>query len=499
MGFSSFIFKLLAKEQHRKYTNMKSSALIDQSKTLKQILKKGGGAKFAKKLQINEDWSYDVFSKKTPITDYEVIEPYINKISQGELGVLTEGRPKYFSITSGTTSGTKYIPLTKKMLFFQIGAIKELLLLYAYQKNYYNISTQTGMMFIQGSPKLNYLNRIPFAKLSGITARHVPFFLKKNRYPSMKTNCIENWSEKIKKIVQETHNKDMRVIGGIPPWVMTYFDELLRFKGATKIKDVFPNLMLYIHGGSGFEPYKRAFLNTSGDIDTLEVYPASEGFFAYQDVLNDNSMLLLTRHGVFYEFIKLIDFQNKKFDRIPLEGVELNIDYVLIVSTIAGLWAYNTGDTVRFVSKNPYKILFSGRASQYCSTFGEHVIEKEVQEALNLSLDKFGGSVIEFTVCPRVSDRTKLSRHEWFVEFRSKPIDLVGFEKSLNSTMMKQNPYYKDLVDSGVISPIKLFIVKIGGFNAYMKSIGKFGGQNKCPHLSNNSKIGDFLLKKHVK
>ena len=297
-------------------------------------------------------------------------------------------------------------------------------------------------------------------------------------------------------IAKETIGKDLRLIGGIPPWVITYFDEVLKKTGAQNIKHIFPGLKLYIHGGTNFAPYRNTFLNLCDNVDTLEVYPASEGFFAYQDDIDDSSLLLLTNHGVFYEFIRSSDFAANKIYRIPLEGVELNTDYVMLVSTISGLWAYNTGDTIRFVSKNPYKIKFSGRAKQYCSAFGEHVIEKEIQTALNKALSVFGGSISEFTVAPKITP--KPARHEWFIEFRDAPANLSDFEKLLNTEMELQNIYYKDLVSSGVIAPLKMFVVKEGGFNEYMKSIGKFGGQNKCPHLSNNRIIVDFLFQNYV-
>ncbi|MAZ58083.1 MAG: hypothetical protein CMP56_01555 [Flavobacteriales bacterium] len=351
MGLSSFLLKWLAKKEYKKYSLNKQCAIKNQTDIFNKIMLRGRGSEFWKQKKIPNIKKYNQFQSLLPISDYESIRPFISQISNGEKNILTKGMPLYFAITSGTTSGTKYIPLTKEMLAFQTQAIKELLLLYSYQTNNYNISPNVGMMFVQGSPNLQYLNKVPFAKLSGITARHIPFFLKKNRYPSMKTNCIENWAEKIDAIVQETYNKDMQIIGGIPPWVMTYFEALLSFKNKKSLQEIFPNLMLYIHGGSGFGPYKKAFFNMCGTIDTLEVYPASEGFFAYQDDLNDPSMLLLTNHGVFYEFVELADFQAQKMNRIPLEDVQLNIDYVMIVSTIAGLWVYNTGDTIRFTSR----------------------------------------------------------------------------------------------------------------------------------------------------
>ena len=338
-----------------------------------------------------------------------------------------------------------------------------------------------------------------FNKYRDKTGGLIPFYLKKHRYPSMETNSISPWDKKINMIVEETIDKDMRVIGGIPPWVITYFEALLSRAKKTSVKEVFPGLQLYIHGGTSFDAYKKTFLSLCGEIDTLEVYPASEGFFAYQNDLNDKSLLLLTNGGVFYEFIPLEDFKKQNFNRLPLEGVSLGVDYVMVVSTVAGLWAYNTGDVVSFVSINPYKIVFSGRAAQYCSAFGEHVIEKEVQSALVEALRCCGGQVSEYTVCPKIEKKSQLSHHQWFIEFKKTPNNLSHFEKKLNNEMKNQNIYYRDLINSGVISSLKLVSVKNGGFNNYMKSIGKFGGQNKCPHLSNKRKIADFLLKHNEK
>ena len=495
MGISYYFLKFAAKKNEKKVALNTTRALCDQNKVFKQILKEGCCSLFGKNHNIKKTNSYSDFSRNLPISSYENYKDYISLISMGKKNVLTSGLPDYFAVSSGTTSGTKYIPITKKTMRFNTQAVSELLLLYAKQTNNYNLSFNSAMMFIQGSPELNYFNKMPFAKLSGISARHIPFFLKKFRYPSMKTNSIECWDKKIKAIVKETFNKNLRVIGGIPPWVITYFEALLKYTSNSLVKNIFPNLTLYIHGGTGFDPYKKSFFNICGKIDTLEVYPASEGFFAYQNVLDDPSLLLLTNHGIFYEFISLEDFNRGDKARIPLEGVQLNIDYILIISTVSGLWAYNTGDTVRFVSKKPYKIVFTGRASQFCSAFGEHVIEKEVQVALVGALDFFGGSISEFTVAPKINKTPNNSYHEWLIEFKKAPKNISKFEKLLNEIMCDQNIYYRDLIVSKIIKPLKISLVKSGGFNEYMKSIGKFGGQNKCPHLSNNRDIAIFLYK----
>ncbi len=498
MSFSKYFIKYLAKRAYKKTQINAFSALENQHKIFKKILSLGGDSLFSQKNPILKNCNYHNFREQIKLNTYEDLRPYIELISLGKKNILNSEKVKYFAITSGTTSGTKYIPFTESMMTYQTGAIKELLLLYAYQTGNYNLYKKK-MMFIQGSPKLGLYNKIPFGKLSGITAHHIPFYLRGRRLPSMKTNSISPWVQKIKAIVDETRLQDLGIIGGIPPWVINYFEALLKKTGKKTVKCVFNNLSLYIHGGTDFSVYKKAFLDICGKIDTLEVYPASEGFFAYQNNIEEKELLLLTNHGVFYEFIKLSDYVKDKYSRVPLEGVELNTEYVMIISTICGLWAYNTGDTVEFKSKFPFKIVFCGRATQFCSAFGEHVIEKEVTTAINETVSVVGGVVSEYTVCPMISDSTQQSYHDWYIEFSSLPKNISEFKKLLNLNMEKQNPYYKDLIKSNVIMPLRLNIVISGGFSKYMKFIGKFGGQNKCPHLSNNRDIGDFLLKNYVK
>jgi len=497
MKLSNYILKYLARKEHKKVKTDAGKAIELQQKTFKKIINLGSNSLFAKTKKIDSKVNYDKFKRLVAVSGYESFRPFVEKISKGNPNVLTKEKVLYFAATSGTTSGSKYIPLTSRMMNHQTSAIKSLLLLYAHQTGQYSF-INSKMMFIQGSPSLSYYNCIPFGKLSGISALHVPFYLKKNRLPSMETNLIKPWSKKIEAIVKETKNENLEIIGGIPPWVITYFNALLKQTKRSSVKSVFKNLSLYIHGGTDFSVYKKLFFNLCGEINTLEVFPASEGFFAYQNVLNEPDLLLLVNSGVFYEFIELCDYNKNILNRVPLADVRININYVMIVSTVAGLWGYNTGDTVRFTSTSPYKILFSGRASQYCSTFGEHVIEKEVSSAINSAINKFGGSVREYTVCPKLLDGPGRSHHEWFVEFDNKPNNMSGFSSHINLIMKKQNIYYKDLIESGVIGSHKIHIVHSGGFVEYMKSIGKFGGQNKCPHLSNTREVGDFLYEKYV-
>ena len=493
MGFKKFVVKILAKRNAKAIKHFSDNAIDDQLALFKYLNSVLILTEYGKEHKNEKNDSISDFQKKIPIIGYEDIIPFIDKIAIGKENVLWKGFPKYFAKTSGTTSGVKYIPLSKEMLKIQIRSTKEALLLYAHQTKNYNL-INGKMMFIQGSPVVSFYKKIPCGRLSGIVANYVPGFLQKNRLPSKKTNCIQDWHEKINQIVHETKKKDLRLIGGIPPWVIMYFERLLNVCGAQNIKEIFPNIGLYVYGGVNFKPYKNTFNKLVGKIDYLELYPASEGFIAYQNNYQAEDMLLLTNHGVFYEFIETLDFiNNHKPKRLWLKDVQLNVDYVIILNTCAGLWGYNIGDTIKFTSINPYKIIITGRLQHFISAFGEHVINNEVEAALSVALQKHGGGVIGFTVCPNVSPELGLPGHDWFIEFNQEPYNITEFTKDLDMGLRSQNIYYDDLVSAGIIRPLKIIKLKRNSFNNYMQSIGKLGGQNKCPQISNNRKIGNYL------
>ena len=494
MGLKKYIVKFLANQNKKKIQAVCNNAIDDQKKTFKHLTSVLSHTEYGKKYNIVSDVSIYDFQKKIPIADYEKKSSFIDRVANGEKNVLWKGLPKYFAKTSGTTSGVKYIPLSKEMLNIQIRSTKEALLLYAAQsKNYSLINGK--MMFLQGSPVVECYKKIPCGRLSGIVANYVPGFLQKNRLPSMKTNSIEDWGLKLKGVISETRDQDLRLIGGIPPWVIMYFEQLLDACEKKSVKDVFPNLGLYVYGGANFRPYKNTFKKLTGKIDFLELYPASEGFIGYQNDYTKPDMLLLTNHGIFYEFIETSEFLNKKkgWKRVWLKNVKLNTDYVIILNTCAGLWGYNIGDTIKFTSIDPYKIIITGRVQHFISAFGEHVINHEVEVALAFATKKHNVEIIGFTVCPEASPKEGLPGHEWFIEFGKNPHDFNEFIKDLDFSLRGQNIYYNDLVKSGIIRPLKITQLKRGSFNNYMKSIGKLGGQNKCPQISNDRKIGDYL------
>ena len=463
-----------------------------QQKVLRKLIKKAKNTAFGKDHNFNQITSYSEFKQQVKISDYEGLRAYIDRVVSGEKDVLWKGKPLYFAKTSGTTSGAKYIPITKESMPTHIKAAKEALLCYIAEKN--DASFVNGkMIFLQGSPVLEMLNGIKLGRLSGIVAHYVPQYLLKNRLPSWETNCIEDWDTKVDAIVEETIDEDMSVISGIPSWVQMYFEKLINKTGKT-ISEIFPNFNFFIYGGVNFEPYKNKFETLIGKkIDYIELYPASEGFIAFQDSQTELGMLLQLNSGIFYEFIPANEYFDANPTRICIEDVKLNVNYVIILNTNAGLWGYNIGDTVEFTSLMPYRIKVTGRIKHFISAFGEHVIGKEVEKALNDAISGTKINVSEFTVAPQVNPSEGLPYHEWFIEFENEPEDIDDFASKIDASMQIQNVYYFDLIEGKILQPLRIRKVKKGGFHEYMKSIGKFGGQNKIPQLSDNRKIADVL------
>ncbi len=463
-----------------------------QDKVFKNLISKAKNTAFGKDHDFKNITSYDDFKKHVKVSDYEGLRTYVDRIVEGESDVLWPGKPLYFAKTSGTTSGAKYIPITKESMPTHIKAARNALLFYIVEKN--DASFVDGkMIFLQGSPVLSDKNGVKLGRLSGIVAHYVPKYLLKNRLPSWETNCIEDWDTKVNAIVEETLNEDMSVISGIPSWVQMYFEKLIE-KTGKKVSELFPNFNFFIYGGVNFEPYKNKFESLIGKkIDYIELYPASEGFIAYQDSQKEKGMLLQLNSGMFYEFIPATEFFDENPTRISIRDVKIGVNYVIILNTTAGLWGYNIGDTVEFTSTKPFRIKVTGRIKHFISAFGEHVIGKEVEKALNDAIKGTDINISEFTVAPQVNPDSGLPYHEWFVEFENEPENLEEFAAKVDASMQKQNIYYFDLIEGKVLRPLIIRKVKKGGFHAYMKSIGKFGGQNKIPQLSDNRKIADVL------
>ncbi|MEZ5013215.1 MAG: GH3 auxin-responsive promoter family protein [Chitinophagales bacterium] len=434
------------------------------------------------------------FSRQVPLRDYEGLRPYVDRVKSGEPDILWPGKPLYFAKTSGTTSGTKYIPLTKDSIPNHIQSARNALLLYIHETKK-TAFVNGKMIFLQGSPVLTDTNGIQTGRLSGIVYHFVPNYLMRNRMPSYEVNCIEDWEEKVEAIVRETANKNMSLISGIPPWVLMYYEKLLEYTGKQHIKDIFPDFSLFVYGGVNYEPYRNKIEEIVGKrIDSIETYPASEGFIAYQDSQHAPGLLLNVNSGIYFEFIPLQHVHDADPPRLSLRDVELDTNYAIVINNNAGLWGYHIGDTVKFVSKDPYRIIVTGRIKHFISAFGEHVIGEEVEYALNKALEHISADVIEFTVAPQVNPpEGGLPYHEWFIEFGKRPEQLELLALEVDKYLQEKNMYYRDLVSGNILRPLKITCVRKDGFREYMRSKGKLGGQNKVARLANDRSIADEL------
>lgn len=491
----AFAAKIYAALMHKKNQKWINNPLDAQTKVFKELIQKGLKTKFGKDHGFQKVTDTQSFRASVPVRDYEELRPYIDQVLEGEADILWPGSPLYYAKSSGTTSGAKYIPITGDSMPQHIRAAREALLNYIHQTGSTKVINGKHI-FLQGSPVLEDKNGVALGRLSGIVAHYVPAYLQKNRMPSWETNCIEDWETKVDAIVDETLKENMTIIGGIPSWVQMYFERLIQKTGKA-VGELFPNFSLFVYGGVNFEPYRGIFKKLIGRTpDSIEFYPASEGFFAYQDSQSDKGLLLLLNHGIFYEFIVASGFFQKEQEFHSLEEVQIGVNYVMIISTTAGLWRYNIGDTIQFTSLDPFKVIVSGRIKHFISAFGEHVIVSEVEQALQKAVEGEENDVTirEFTVAPQIKPKSGLPYHEWFIEFDQEPSNIEAFALHIDKQMQHKNIYYDDLIKGNILRPLVIQKVKRDGFQSYMKSIGKLGGQNKVPRVSDNRKIADALV-----
>ena len=496
MGLKSALSKPFAAWVNRQVSRWKNNPIAAQDKVFFALLNKAKSTAFGQDHGFETIQTYQDFKNSVPIRDYEQLRPYIERVVAGEANVLWPGKPLYFAKTSGTTSGVKYIPISKESMPEHIKAARNALLGYIHETG--DTSFVNGkMIFLQGSPVLEKKSGIDTGRLSGIVAHHVPAYLQKNRLPAYQTNCIEDWETKVDAIVAETIHQDMRLISGIPPWVQMYFDKLSQVAKGKKVKDIFKNFSLFVYGGVNFEPYRAKLEEAIGKkVASIETYPASEGFIAYQDSQADKGLLLLADAGIFFEFIPVSEYFNENPTRLSLADVALDTNYALILNTSAGLWGYSIGDTVKFVSKEPYKIVVTGRIKHFISAYGEHVIAEEVEAALLEVAAKQAVQITEFTVAPQViPPEGGLPYHEWFIEFVQPPKELDAFAAALDKAMQQKNSYYHDLIAGKILQPLHIRLVQKDGFIEYMRTQGKLGGQNKVPRLANDRALADVLNK----
>ena len=494
MGIKSLLARPIAQLIARKVKLEAHRAVQDQEKIFPDLIRSARDTAFGKDHGFAEIRSHRDFVARVPLRDYEGIKSYIERIKSGERDVLWKGRPRYFAKTSGTTSGVKYIPITRESVPNHFGTARNALFNYLAETG--NASWLDGkLIFLSGSPELEEINGIPTGRLSGISNHLIPAWLKTSQMPSYATNCIEDWEEKLDYIVEETVSQNMTLISGIPPWVQMYYERLLARTGKSSVKDIFPNFSVFVYGGVNFDPYRAKLEELVGArIDSVETYPASEGFIAFQDSQSSQGLLLNTNSGIFFEFVPVEEITGENPVRLTLGEVQTGQNYALIINSNAGLWGYNIGDTVRFVSVNPYRIVVTGRVKHFISAFGEHVIGKEVEEAMLQACAELGTKVVEFTVAPQVNPpEGGLPYHEWLVEFDTPPQDMALFAVRLDAFMAQQNIYYQDLIEGRILQPLKIVVLRRDAFRDYMKSLGKLGGQNKVPRLANDRKLADAL------
>lgn len=498
MDLKSLLAKPFAKHIYKQLKKDKEQALQTQDAIFNTLIKEGSKTIFGKDHQFKNIHTHQEFAQAIPTRDYEALKPYIEQVKLGKHNILYPGLPIYFAKTSGTTSGAKYIPITKQSIGNHINTARNALLQYMVQSGNYSFASGK-LIFLSGSPELERIGNVPTGRLSGIVNHHVPKYLRSNQLPSYPTNCIEDWETKLDKIVEETIHQNMTLISGIPPWVQMYFDRL-QDKTGQKVGDLFKNFSVMVQGGVNFEPYKKKLFDSIGrNVDTIELFPASEGFFAYQDDYREEGLLLNTNSGIYFEFIPAQEIFNENPTRLNLHQVELGVNYALIINSNAGLWVYNIGDTIKFVSLNPYRILVTGRIKHFISAFGEHVIAEEVEYALLKAAQEENIAITEFTVAPNIAQDKGQSFHEWFIEFENIPTDLQAFSLKVDNYLRAKNVYYDDLIQGNILQTLVMHVITKNGFIDYMKQQGKLGGQNKVPRLSNDRKIAEglqaFILK----
>ncbi|HVZ55125.1 MAG TPA: GH3 auxin-responsive promoter family protein [Chitinophagaceae bacterium] len=492
MKIKSFLAKPFASYVQKTIRKGMATAVEDQDAILKNLIRNGRLTQIGKDTRLDEVNTYEEFRQAMPVRDYEQLRPYIDRIKEGKHNILWKGLPIYFAKTSGTTSGVKYIPITKDSIPNHINSARNALLCYMAETG--NSAVASGkMIFLSGSPELERVGGVPTGRLSGIVNHHIPRYLRTNQLPSYETNCIEDWETKLERIIEETVKQDMTLISGIPPWVQMYFDKLIEREGRP-VGEIFPGFSLLVYGGVNFEPYRAKLFQSIGrKVDSIETFPASEGFFAFQDSQEAAGLLLNTNSGIFFEFVPAGEIFSDNPTRLSLRDVKVGENYALLINSNAGLWGYNIGDTVRFVSTNPYRLVVTGRTRHFISAFGEHVIGEEVEYSLMKVAAEENVQITEFTVAPFVSEGKGKSYHEWFIEFANKPADIQAFGHKLEETLMGKNSYYADLIEGNILQSLRITPIRRNGFIDYMKSIGKLGGQNKVPRLSNDRKIADQL------
>ena len=470
-----------------------------QREVLQDIVTSAQYTEFGKKYNFSKLFSIRAFKKAVPIHDYNDMKPYIKRIMHGEQNVLWNTPVTWFAKSSGTTSDkSKFIPVTDESLQdCHFKAAKDVLTLYYNFNPDSDLLTGKGLV-IGGSHTIHQVNEeVHFGDLSAVLLQNTPFWGSWIKTPELSIALMDEWEDKIEKLALSTIKENVTSISGVPTWTLVLFKKILEKTGKSCIADVWPSLELYMHGGVSFKPYREQFNRLVGKkIHYLEMYNASEGFFAAQESPEDEGLLLFVDHGIFMEFMPVEEYGKKHPHTIGLRKVELGKNYALVISTNGGLWRYLLGDTIRFTSLRPYKVVVSGRLKHFINAFGEEVIVDNTDLAISVASEKCDAIVNDYTAAPVYFSDNSNGAHEWLIEFEMEPADIHQFTVELDSALQRANSDYeaKRYKDIALSLPV-LRILKKGSFNNWLKSRGKLGGQHKVPRLCNERMYIDEILK----
>jgi hypothetical protein len=469
-----------------------------QRNVLQHLVTQAQYTEFGRKYSFSKLFTVKDFKNKVPIHEYDDIKPYILRMMNGEENILWNTPINWFAKSSGTTSDkSKFIPISEESLKeIHFRGSKDVLT--NYYKNFPESDLLTGKsLVVGGSHQVHAINEdIQYGDLSAVLMQNTPFWGHWIRTPELSIALLDEWESKIEKLAQNTISENVTSLAGVPTWTIVLIKRILEISGKKTLKEVWPNLELYIHGGVSFTPYREQLQRlVGGPINYLEMYNASEGFFAAQNMPGDDGMLLFADHGIFYEFMPVEEYGKADPKTFGLNKVELNKNYALIISTNGGLWRYLLGDTVQFTSLRPFKIKVTGRLKHYMNAFGEEVIVDNADKAIAIASAKTNSVVKDYTAAPVFFTEAENGAHEWLIEFEKEPLDLQAFIFELDSALQSINSDYesKRYKSIALRMPIVHSLEK-GTFNKWLKTKGKLGGQHKVPRLSNERTLIEEIL-----
>lgn len=490
MGLVNFIVTSVIKKRIQQIRRFLDHPHDVQHEQFMNLLHKAKHTAWGKKHDYSSIHTIDQFQERVPINDYDDLKPYINRLMEGETNLLWPSQINWFAQSSGTTSDrSKFIPVSKDSLkdcHFRGG--RDLMALFAHNKPGTKVFDGKGLI-MGGSHQVSKVNKETYyGDISAVMMQNMPFLASLIRTPDLSISLMENWEEKIEQMARQTKEQNVTHLAGVPTWTLVLIKRLFQLTGQNNLLDIWPNLELYIHGGVNFTPYRQEFqkLIPSADMNYMETYNASEGFFGIQDTLKNDELLLMLDYGIFYEFAPLEELGRDQPKTLQLHEVEKGINYALIISTNAGLWRYKVGDTVVFTSVNPYRVKVSGRIKQFINAFGEEVMIHNTEQAIAKACLETNATVKEYTVAPIYLSETSKGGHEWLIEFEHAPEDVEQFKHILDRALQEANSDYEAKRSGNIAlkSPV-IHSMPENTFYNWLKSKGKLGGQHKVPRLSN--------------